>query len=251
MEKMYKTLFIGNEIIRLVEVDSTNNYAQKLVLEGAIEGCVVVADKQWEGKGQRGSFWESEDGKNLTFSVVLRPNFLVSEQFVLNKLVALGLLDLLADLGIKGVSIKWPNDIYIRNKKMAGILIENTVRGNQIKCTVVGIGLNVNQVNFSSNLFNPTSLGLELGKELDLEMVLNRLLFFMEKRYLLLKLGGVGLIDREYLGALYGLNVMRRYRVRDEVVSGKIKGIAKSGKLLMEIKEVVVELDLKEVVFFG
>ena len=130
-----------------------------------IEGLVVFSENQTDGKGQRGNSWITERGKNLTFSLFLKPSILISTQFVLSKIVSLSIVDFLMEMGVKDVKIKWPNDIYCGDKKIAGILIENTISEGKINNCIVGIGLNVNQVNFDSSIQNATSLKLELGFE--------------------------------------------------------------------------------------
>ncbi|HIP32513.1 MAG TPA: biotin--[acetyl-CoA-carboxylase] ligase, partial [Crocinitomicaceae bacterium] len=151
---------IGNKIVRLASVDSTNNYIANLVKEREItSGTVVLADEQFLGKGQRGSEWTTNAGENLTFSFFLdNVNLSVENQFILTQLVSLSLIELLDKLNVKA-KIKWPNDIYIDSTKVAGVLIENQLSFGQIKSSVIGIGLNVNQKKFDG--FNATSLFLE------------------------------------------------------------------------------------------
>ncbi|HYQ56854.1 MAG TPA: biotin--[acetyl-CoA-carboxylase] ligase, partial [Draconibacterium sp.] len=124
-------------IILLSEVDSTNNYAKQLVAEKAHSGTVVLAQYQKNGRGQVGNFWESEAGKNLLFSLILYPAFLdAGKQFYISKVVSLALVEVLNEC-IIDVKIKWPNDIYVGDKKIAGILIENTMKGNKLESSVI------------------------------------------------------------------------------------------------------------------
>eukprot|EP01137_Pigoraptor_chileana_P015025 Opistho-2@5140 len=107
---------------------------------------VIITDNQTAGRGQRGNVWEASIGENLTFSLILKPNFLkASEQFQLNVAVSLGVLDCLSEYIDEDLKVKWSNDIYFQNQKMGGILIENTLQGYQIGYSVIGIGLNINQ----------------------------------------------------------------------------------------------------------
>src|ERR1035437_6675835 len=156
-----ETIFIGKNCIEIEKTDSTNSYLSKLLGEKTLfEGTVVITNRQEMGRGQRGTTWESEPNKNLTLSILLHPTFLrPDEQFQLNKAISLGVAGfvvgvLQVDVDVK---IKWPNDIYIRNKKVAGILIENSVSGNNLQHSIIGIGINVNQEKFSAKLPNPTS----------------------------------------------------------------------------------------------
>lgn len=171
---MYKRLFIGEKQVNLTEVNSTNAFMKQLVQnsDNKTEGLVVNTINQTSGRGQQGNRWESEKGKNLTFSVYLRPNTLIQNQFIISKVVSLGIIDFLLDMGLTNAEIKWPNDIYCGKHKIAGILIENTVKGNKVCSSVVGIGLNVNQINFNSGN-NPTSVTKELGVEQNLDALLN------------------------------------------------------------------------------
>jgi len=152
-------LFIGKVYIKLNEVNSTNEYAKVLLSKNKpSEGTVIFAHYQTNGKGQFGKTWKSEKGKNLTFSIILYPNFLEAKRaYSLNQAVSLGLKDCIESQKIP-VSIKWPNDIYYHDKKLGGLLIENGLVGENINYSIIGIGLNVNQTTFSQEIPNPTSL---------------------------------------------------------------------------------------------
>ena len=148
MYKIYpKTLFVGQNIIYLPTCQSTNNEALQFLADGtAYEGDMVVTDGQTQGRGQRGNQWIAQSGQNLTFSLVLQPTFLLaSEQFWLNMAVSLAVYDSLSPFIPAGLRIKWPNDIYVNDRKMGGILIENALQGYNLAHSVVGIGLNINQ----------------------------------------------------------------------------------------------------------
>lgn len=244
-------LTFGNRIINLDEVTSTNSYAQKLAVEtNLIEGLVVLAKNQTAGKGQRGNTWQVEPGKNLTFSLLLTPNIAVNEQFMLSKAIALGLFDFLTALNLKSVAIKWPNDILVNNKKIAGILIENTLKANKISTSIVGVGLNVNQQAFSSNL-NATSLQNELNINFDIETLFNDLLICLEKRYLMLRALQYQKINTDYLANLLGYNTELNYKVGENPCKGIIRGVNPLGLLQLEINGKIIEFDLKEVSLIG
>jgi len=274
------TLFIGQKIIRLESTDSTNSQLTRLSAEEKLsEGTVVVTQKQEQGKGQRGTIWESDEGKNLTLSILLHPTFLKpDEQFLLSKVVSLGVMDFIrlcvspflrfsasgkeTEKGRMGeaetVLIKWPNDIYIGDKKVAGILIENSVSGNFLSHSVVGIGINVNQEKFSAELPNATSLKMIFEKEFDLEECLSRLCSCIERRYLQLKANHFEKINEDYLQNLYRFEEWANYKYKGEILKAKISGITKIGKLVLfvgllsEEKEngEILECDFKEVEFY-
>ncbi|TXB65471.1 biotin--[acetyl-CoA-carboxylase] ligase [Vicingus serpentipes] len=248
---MSEGLTFGYRIIKLDEVASTNSYAHNLAVEtNLIEGLVVLAKNQTEGKGQRGNIWQVESGKNLTFSLVLKPNLAVSEQFMLSKVVALGIADFLASLNLEQVNIKWPNDIWVNNKKIAGILIENTLKSNKISTSIVGVGLNVNQQVFNSNL-NATSLQNELSINFDIEILLNDLLICLEKRYLMLRALQYQKINTDYLNNLLGYNTELNYKIGENHCKGIIRGVNPLGLLQLEIEGQLNEFDLKEVSLIG
>lgn len=246
---MGQVLFMGNEMIWLDEVESTNAFAQQMMKENpkVIEGLVVAAKNQTSGKGQRGNKWYSEGNKNLTFSVVLKPNISIGEQFMLSKVVALAMVDCLRHLKIEDVTIKWPNDIYVKDKKIAGILIENSLKRNKISDSIIGVGLNVNQTKFSDDLINPTSMVLVRGEKFTVQNVLDDVLFFLEQRYMQLKKLRVKQLNHDYISNLYGINEIKMFLINEEQVLGKICGVAQSGKLQVEIDELIKEFDLKEI----
>lgn len=244
---MENAFVLGNKIITLDETPSTNTYLQELTVKTeCFEGLVVVAKNQPHGKGQRGNTWESESGKNLTFSVLLKPNLPIDEQFLLSQTVALGIYDFLIEKNIEQVAIKWPNDIYVGNQKIAGILIENTLTANKISNCIVGIGLNVNQTQFLP-IIQATSLALLTKQTFELEQLLIELLKCIEVRYLQLKANKYTLIKLEYLKVLFGYQQLLHYMVNNQRVTGIIKGISPTGKLQVEINSHLKEFDLKEI----
>lgn len=247
---MYQRLFIGNKIVKLKEIDSTNSHIKKLISDDReVEGLVVITENQIAGRGQKGNVWESEKGKNLTFSIFFKPNMLVHNQFLMSKVISLGIADFLDNLGLGQVKIKWPNDIYCGESKISGILIENSIKENKIYHVIVGIGLNVKQTNFDLKN-SPTSIARELGADLlNLNELLNQLLFFIEKRYLLLKAGKENIIDKDYLSRLYWFNEPRNFKINEESVRAIIVGIDNIGKLQVKINNEIRAFDLKEIEF--
>ena len=243
---------IGKKTVRLPEVDSTNRYFMDwLSREKPDEGTLVITDCQTSGKGMDGTVWESEPGQNLTFSFVLYPDFLAPDaQFYLNKIVALGLADMVSELTDRQVSIriKWPNDIYIDDRKLAGTLIQNGIKGSSIEYSVVGIGMNINQEIFSGNAPNPVSLIMISGNDYDLEFVLNKILDKIWLRYDLLKKGSKKEIDEDYLNCLYRYQQLADYVYKGNSVRAKITGVNRYGQLILEIPgEKIIECDMKEI----
>ncbi|MBN1924251.1 MAG: biotin--[acetyl-CoA-carboxylase] ligase [Prolixibacteraceae bacterium] len=242
---------IGKNIIKLNLTDSTNNYAiKKHSQDGWPEGTVVMCKEQTNGRGQINNSWESEYGENLLLSIVLYPDFLpVQRQFQLSKIIALGISETLS-LFNEEVTVKWPNDIYIGNKKIAGILIENSVMGNTICSSVIGIGINLNQKKFLSDAPNPISLFQLLGLKVDLEEFAN--LLFSNLNIWLNKLRNNmnHEIDYHYLKSLYRINQEAEFSDKDEIFAGKIIGINETGQLVIAKKNGgLKEYHFKEVEF--
>ena len=245
---------IGIETVRLKEVDSTNRFIMDwLTREKPEEGTLVITDYQTAGKGMDGARWESESGQNLTFSFVLYPTFLAPEaQFYLNKTISLGLADLLAELLPErdDVRIKWPNDIYIGDHKVAGTLIQNGIKGSVFDYAVIGIGLNVNQVSFLGDATNPVSLRIATGRNFDLEEVLLKTLAKIENRYESLKREYKQCIDEDYLKLLFRMRQIAGYNYKGNSIKAKITGVNRYGQLILEIPgEKIIECDLKEIKF--
>ena len=167
-------------ITRFEQITSTNDEARNRHYS---HGDIITAEFQTAGRGQRGNRWSSRVGENLMLSLVLEPTFLhASRQFLLSEAVALGLVDTLAEFGI-AARIKWTNDIYVGDRKICGVLIEHDLRGAHLARTIVGIGLNINQVEFDPALPNPTSMCLLAGHEFDREEVLQTLARKIMARY--------------------------------------------------------------------
>lgn len=239
-------------IIHLPETGSTNSAAIELLSkERPGEGSVIITDHQTDGRGIDTNKWESEKGMNLTFSLILYPTFNAGQQFILNKAISLGIYDfLVAGLPGQKVSIKWPNDIYIGDKKACGILIQNSVIGNRFDYVVVGIGLNVNQTLFISNAPNPVSLKMITGKDYNLEELLQQLLRSVTKRYRQVKPESIHEIENDYQFALYRRMEWHDYLLKDVNVPARITGTSAYGQLLLETRtNQIVVCNLKEVKF--
>jgi len=242
---------IGNNVVRLISTDSTNNYANQQIRENTVpEGTVFLAYEQTSGRGQLKNFWESESGMNLTFSIVLYPDFLeIRKQFMLSKVVTLGVHCALNKY-IDSLRIKWPNDIYAGNKKLGGILIENSIMYGLIKSTVIGIGLNVNQTEFRSSAPNPVSMKLLTNQHLDSERILDEVLSGIDKYYSMLKDGEGEKIDREFISVLYRFNEKHDFKADDQLFEGVIVGVNAIGQLQIRKNDSqIAEFHFKEVEF--
>jgi len=245
------TEIIGETIIRFESLDSTNNYATSLLSGNNVEeGTVILAEGQLRGRGQRDNSWESENGENLLLSIVLFPSFLpVKYQFLISKVVALGVCDVLS-LYVENVSIKWPNDIYVGEKKIAGILIENFLSGVTINSSVIGIGVNINQQKFYSNAPNPVSLSQITGVSYQKDELLHLFLEAIDRWYLLLKNKEVTKIDTEYLNRMYRIDALANYKDADGRFAGRVVGVNPIGQLVVEKeKGELKEYHFKEIEF--
>lgn len=236
---MTNTLFIGKVYHRFDELPSTNDWAAELLAKSKPpEGAVVRADSQSAGRGQFGSRWESAAGQNLTLSVILYPYWLeVHAQFYLSMAVALALRDTVHDqCATTPLTVKWPNDLYLGNRKTAGILILNALLGQYLQSSIVGIGLNINQTEFDSSLPNPTSLAMFFGKKFDLDEVAGRLFECLERRYLQLKSGQRAAIKADYEMALFRFGILSEFiRVADgSEFTGSVRGVTELGRLRVE-----------------
>jgi len=242
---------IGKHIVRLPQADSTNNYANGQLSENTLaDGTVFLAYEQTIGRGQIKNSWESEPGKNLTFSIVVFPDFLdIHRQFLLSKVVALGIYTALCKY-VDKLSIKWPNDIYADDKKLGGILIENSIMYGSIKSSVIGIGINVNQTVFLSNAPNPVSLKTLTNQQFDCDLILSEILSGIDHYYSLLKAGEEDRIDQEFISVLYRLNEKRWFRTGQEVFEGEIIGVNEIGQLLIrKLNGQILDFHFKEVEF--
>ena len=250
----FSGLFVGQNLITLTEVASTNTFLKEALSKSTplLEGTVIMAEKQFAGRGQTNNNWLSEERKNLTFSILLNPSFLqVDRQFELNKAISLGLNDVLKVYVGNTALIKWPNDSYIGNKKVAGILIENIVNGSQIRHAIVGIGLNVNQTNFPASLNNVTSLKQGLHKDYDLNDLLGEICSAIEARYLQLRAGHYEKITCDYIERLYLFDKWSLFKTDSGILKGKIIGVSSSGQLEMETTEGIMLFNNKEVEFIN
>lgn len=240
------------QLITLASLASTQTYLEDLLKkEDLPEGTVVWAFDQYSGYGQEGNQWESQAGENLTFSLLLKPGFLdASAQFLLNQSVAIGVMDYLEMKdGLKTtLQLKWPNDFYVGLNKIGGMILNNAVVGQNMRHSIAGIGININQTSFSSYCPNPTSLKLETGIHYTLQTELQELLGCLNNRYQSLENGAVKKLQRDYLDKLFQLGVEAQYQYDGNVITGTIQGIDEFGRLLvLEKTGRLLCCDIKEI----
>lgn len=239
---------IGHKIIHLDVVDSTNNYVAKLIKsKGITHGTVIMADEQTNGRGQRGANWQTQAGMNLIFSLFVEFSDLsVERQDAIHHWISLSVLETLKKNGINAV-IKWPNDILTENGKIAGILIENTLSDKHVKHSIVGIGLNVNQIDFGD--LQATSIKLETGNSFSINefsyMLINQLNLLNEK----LVNNDFSTLKHNYLQKMWGMNQEVTFLRNAKQEKGTILGTNDQG--LLEIKTIngIEIFDIKEVTF--
>ena len=222
-------------IITLAEVDSTNNHANRLITEGkAKNGSVVMSGYQKNGRGQRGNGWESAPGKNLLASIIVFPDFLpVVKQFYLSKIASLSLFDWLS-AQIRDIYVKWPNDIFVRNQKISGILIDTSIMGSRIDSAVVGIGLNLNQEKFSPEWPHAVSLAMLTKQNYNIRETAVQLHAVFMDWYEKLEAGFVDEIDRAYHRNLFRKDEWALFRKDGHEFEARILGTGDYGQLILE-----------------
>lgn len=247
----FSSFLNGQNFITLKSISSTNNYLKEELSKSTpfSEGTVIMAEEQFGGRGQSGNIWLSEPGKNLTFSILLKPSFLSPpQQFNINIAICVAIYEALYPLLGEELAIKWPNDIYVGDRKLGGILIENILQGNEWKESIVGIGINVNQEDFSG-LKNACSIKELLHREYILTDLLYDLCKSIEKCYFQLKNQGIADLQLVYKKALYGLNKVRMFNLEGVSVEGKIIDVADNGQLIVDFNGHSARFNFKEIEF--
>lgn len=221
--------------IHLEETHSTNLYLRELADKDEIKDFTLVrADYQTAGRGQRGNSWEAEEGKNLLFSFLVRPSFLLArDQFLLSQITSLSIKEEL-DNYAEGFSIKWPNDIYWNDKKICGMLIENDLSGMYISQSIAGIGININQELFSSSTPNPVSLKQITGQDYDKEEILQKILCRYYRYYQELVKGDTDNITDSYQQALFRKEGMHLYSDEDGEFLARITEVEPDGHFVLQ-----------------
>jgi BirA family transcriptional regulator, biotin operon repressor / biotin---[acetyl-CoA-carboxylase] ligase len=228
-------MIIGSKLIFFETLPSTNNHAAQLLKKDNLrEGTIVYANYQSAGRGYSSNKWHSEPGKNLLISTVLYPYFISpADEFSISMTISLGIYDFLARF-TPGCSIKWPNDIYVNDDKIAGILIDGSISGNQIEYVIAGIGLNINQMEFPSEIPNPVSLRRITGIEYNLTECLEMLASDLDKRYKHLVGGEMERIREEYKLRLYRMNEWCQFKDNNGLYKGKILDVHDDGRIVIE-----------------
>lgn len=248
--------FVGEYKIKLNAVDSTNEALKLAVKEGNLpEGTLLWTDKQESGKGQLGTRWETNPEENFTGTYLFFPNSSTEDAFSLSMITALAVketVEELLDSPQKSVSIKWPNDILVDGKKVAGILIENQMVGAQILKSFIGIGLNINQMEFSSFKRQATSLKLETDQSYSIPGVIEKLSIHLQQFYMLYKTKGSVPLKQLYMNCLYQNQKWSTYKSKGEEVQLRIINVLENGYLQLENKEGEVSIfELKQLEFLS
>jgi len=225
---------IGSNFIELQSVDSTNNYAMAQVHAGtAKHGTVYFAREQTAGKGQRGKSWISSPGDNIMMSAIIEPAFLLStQQFILSAAIAVSCCDFLSSIFSGDWSIKWPNDLYWGDRKAGGILIENTINGNDWLFAIVGIGINVNQHQFPEHIQNAISIKQITGNTMSAVDLAKQLCIEIEKKYTALKDGKAEQLLNQYNLVLYKRNETVRLKKANIIFETTIREVTRQGQLI-------------------
>ena len=226
---------------------STNEVARDLLQSEVNEGTVVITDDQFAGKGQAGNQWRSFPGQNLTFSLILRPGFLMpNEQFLITVILSLAIKEALEEILPGAVKIKWPNDIFYKNKKIGGLLIENVLRGNSYDSCIAGIGLNINQTDFPDDI-NATSIKLATNQQQDLNLMFNSLMTSISSFYLRLQDAKRKPLVESYHQSLLGMGEERKFKASGDEFMGIIMGTDEFGRLLVKKGSETLVFQHKEV----
>ncbi len=237
-----------SNLIHLTAIDSTNNYAANLVkATNLVNGTTILTKRQDSGRGQRGKTWHTESDKNLTLSTVIFPKINVKSVFNLTRAVSLAIVKTLQEYGIAG-KIKWPNDIYVHKKKIAGLLIENQLQGEKIHTSIIGLGLNVNQTIFPEGI-EATSMQLEIGEIFDLDAVFATYFSLLDFYIDLLMQSNYAVLERGYLENLFQQHELCRYEDINGQFDGEIIGIDSEGRLKIRTLNEVRVYAMQEIRF--
>ena len=241
------------KLVKLNAIDSTNSYLKNLIKQTTVENwTVIIAEHQTNGKGQFDNKWVCDKGKNLTISILSKfKNLKVQQQFYLNYGVSIALYNVLKYYIPEKLSVKWPNDILSANHKICGILIESSINNSNVNHAIIGIGLNVNQVEFPSTILNVTSLKKILNKNIDKDELLDKIILEIQYQLVLIQQQQFEEIKSQYEKVLYKRGVPSMFvDTNDNAFLGKIIGVTTKGKLQVElVDETLQEYDLKEIKF--
>ena len=243
-------LIIGQNTIYLDKVASTNDYLRELLsnFKPLAEGTAILAEEQFQGKGQRGSSWVSEPGKNLTTSILLKPHFLpIAEQFALSATIAIATVNWLKSKTEQPVAVKWPNDIYVNSKKITGILIENKLKGSKIDHAIIGIGVNINQINFDTATTITSLACLTDRQDYNIKALAQELFQVIQQEYLTLYKEGAQYQLSRYNALLFWKGEERPFLIDGIKKTGIIQRVSDDGKLCVLLEDTLHEFDIKEI----
>lgn len=229
------------KLIKLDAIDSTNIYVKELIAKGDIKNYTAVISKyQTNGRGRNNSIWQDEPSKNLNFSLYKEFNsFKIENKFLLNIISSISVFKLLKKYNLKNLSVKWPNDIMTGNKKISGILIENNIRGKLINYSVIGIGINVNQLNFK-NLPKATSLHIETGVTNSPELMAEELQQILKLNFELMLENPDKLLN-DYNKFLFEKDKTANFLINGKIFLGKLTKVNKLGEILIRNNDGVIE----------
>jgi len=235
------TEFIHNDykVIYFSEINSTNEYAWNLISNSNPNtNIVVITGNQTQGKGQYDRIWDTEPNKNITMSVIMAPSELnIKDAFHLNIVVSVSILKAINRIAGFIPKVKWPNDIYHNNDKLGGILIKNKVFKNQIKYTVIGIGLNVNQINFDTSIPNPMSIKKIIGEDIAINLLIEEILNEIICSFETMQSKGIALLHSYYLKHLFAKNELKSFKIKGEKVKMSISNVEPNGKIQLKDEE--------------
>ena len=239
---------IGTQKFILSDVDSTNNFAAKLINDGlGVHGSVIMAENQTNGRGQQGALWQSNSKLNLLVSLILSSTELSKvNPIYINWYVSVCIIEFLKSKKISA-QVKWPNDIIVDSLKISGILIENKFAGSNLKSSVVGVGINVSQLKF--NGLSATSMKLQTGENYSIDVLLDDFIFHLKKNEHFIYLGQNNELKERYLSCLFGLNEELIFSSKSKSFRGKIVGVDDAGRLLVDSNGDVLCFQNKEVQF--
>lgn len=237
---------MGRKVVYLPTCHSTNDYAFELLRKSDIEsGTIVITDHQTRGKGQRGNTWLAEPGKNITCSIIYRPlNMPAAEQFRLNIILSVAIFIVLGKRALPKLKIKWPNDIYVKDQKLGGVLIESTLQGSKIDYCIIGIGINVNQEKFEFR--NATSIKQQLEIDTKIEELVSEILTEFELLISEFLVSGIEKIKEKYITNLFRFNEWHLFEDVAGEFEGRIVGITDIGEILIEQKLGLMKYGMKE-----
>lgn len=241
---------IGRKIIFKESLDSTNNYAANLLKEGLlVDGTVIVSGEQTAGRGQRNSQWYAEPYKNIIFTCFVDyVNLSVDSQDAITHFVSLAIVDFLKEKNILA-QIKWPNDILIGNSKISGVLIENQIKSHRCVSSIIGIGINVNQVAFGD--WNASSMQAQTGSEYDIQELVFSLIEKLQNRFQQIQAFDFTSLKKDYLDLMWLKGLESEFEDQNGTFKGTIIGTDENGRLLLESNGIIQSYDLKQIKFIA